>query len=267
MVNCIKWVGGKTKLSKSIIPLLNDYDIYIEPFLGSGAIGFNLLNDKNVDKIIILADKCWRLINFYYYVRNSIDELIQEINKLPYDNITQEIYTYLRKEFNNSTGIKSASLFLWINLTCYNGMYRENSKGEYNVPYGKKQEINIKTKIESILELNKLFKKYNQLYIVNCGYDELYQKYGEVENILWYLDPPYYNSFNEYISEKFDSKKFWDYTIKLKGKWIMSNSLDFKELINDEKYKVMDLKISYNIRPHSKTDDSKCKEILVISDN
>ena len=269
MVSVTKWVGGKSKLSSSLLPLIKTCiteTTYIEPFLGSGAIAFNLIK-KNIlkEKQVILNDKCKRLMNYYHYIMESPEEIIDYTKELQLEDINDDIYKQYRDEFNTSQGITNASLFLWINLSCYNGMYRENKQGKFNIPYGKKSSIleSVNNKFESIRELSLLLNS-NDITLLNEDYEVLYQQYN---NSFWYLDPPYYNSFNQYVADGFDDIKFWMNTKLLNetNVWVMSNSGHFLDLFVDDDiltYPCESLDIKYSIRPQDMKDS---KELVVLS--
>lgn len=271
MANCIKWVGGKTKLYNNIYQFLQESlykDAYIEPFLGSGAVAFQLLTThENLfkNKTIILSDACWRLMNFYNYVLHEPENLILTIKKLPTDGITAEIYNKYRDYFNSlDKGIELAALFLWINMTCYNGMYRENKNGGYNVPFGKRVSINLEPKFDAILKLSSLLRKFPNLYLYSVDYSCLIEQYKLYSNIFWYFDPPYEKTFTGYLAGGFDSKKFWDNICVLNGKWVISNSGRFLNIMNNEKCKIFNMDIKYNIRPHN-TNTDVSSEIIILS--
>lgn len=127
----VKWAGGKRqiiKFIKSKVPL--SYERYIEPFVGGGALLFELL-----PKRAIIGDINKELINAYLVIRDSVSELIESLKK--HEN-SREYYYYIRAlDPNKLDPIERASRFIYLNKTCYNGLYRENSKGEFNVPFGR----------------------------------------------------------------------------------------------------------------------------------
>ncbi|TRO45614.1 Dam family site-specific DNA-(adenine-N6)-methyltransferase, partial [Candidatus Bathyarchaeota archaeon] len=129
----LKWVGGKRRLIESIIRLFpRDYSerAYHEPFFGGGALFFHLeptsgsINDVNQ-----------RLINFYMVLRDKPEELMEEASKYIYK---KDEYYRLRDRFNEGPlgDVEDAAILLYLNKTGFNGLYRVNSKGEYNVPFG-----------------------------------------------------------------------------------------------------------------------------------
>ena len=150
----IKWVGGKSQLLHEIEKRLPSFIVkkeqfnYVEPFIGSGAVLFHLLNNYsyNINKIVI-NDLNTRLIYLYETIINKPIIFIERINKIKkiYNHLKpieqKEFYLNRRKEFNNldvskKNKIDISVLFLFLNKTGFNGMYRENSKGLYNIPFG-----------------------------------------------------------------------------------------------------------------------------------
>ena len=145
----IKWAGGKNQLLNELAKKLpfenyNNITKYAEPFVGGGAVLFYILNNYNIKEVYI-SDINSKLIVTYKMIKKNVDELIIKLEKiqekyLRLDENSRKIY-YLekRKEFNlsNLNDIDIATLFIFLNKTCFNGLYRVNKKGEFNVPMGK----------------------------------------------------------------------------------------------------------------------------------
>jgi len=241
----IKWAGGKRRFVKEISEYIpqNSYNRYIEPFLGSGALFFNLepkeaiLNDLNMD-----------LINFYYFVKNNPVNLFDEINLLfnDFKNLEKEsrreIYKKIRCEYNNLKNqktIKKAAMFFFLNKVGFNGIYRVNSNGEFNVPIGHSKTFFIPQK-EEFLNVSTFFKK-NNIKFFNLSYEKIISEANKGDLI--YLDPPYYpdetSKFVGYTDPSFreeEHEKMLEYceTAFKKGADIIisnSNSIKFKNLI------------------------------------
>lgn len=134
----LKWAGGKRQLLsklKEVVP--QNFNTYFEPFLGGGALLFDLQPEKAV-----VADINPQLINLYIQVKNHPQELIEEIGELNFRLCDAERYYLLREKYNakiqmNILDIESVALFLWLNKYCFNGLYRVNSEGKFNVPWNK----------------------------------------------------------------------------------------------------------------------------------
>ena len=148
----IKWVGGKGQLLPEInklypIELGKSINKYAEIFIGGGAVLFDILSKYRLDEVYI-SDKNLELINTYKSIRDNIDILIKSLKKMeekyiPLDDENRKVYYYeKRQEYNNlkinieENNIEKASLFIFLNKTCFNGLYRVNKKGEFNVPMG-----------------------------------------------------------------------------------------------------------------------------------
>lgn len=178
----LKWVGGKRRLIEQIIGLFpKNYHkrAYHEPFFGGGALFFHLepssgsINDVNK-----------RLINFYKVLKEKPDELIEEACQYIYDKAE---YYRLRTRFNEEklTDVEDASILLYLNKTGYNGLYRVNSKGKYNVPFGR-------YKTPTIVDTKKIMEASKLLQNISIHSERFYsvKKHAE-EGDLVYFDPPY----------------------------------------------------------------------------
>jgi len=181
----IKWVGGKSGLIDQLHPLLPKYWeelIYLEPFLGGGAMFFSLnpnqpahLNDLNGD-----------LITTYQVVRDNPEELITFLNNLQKDH-SKEYYYDIRKAYNDEelTELSRAAYFIYLNKTGFNGLYRLNKKGKFNVPVGSYKNPTI-YKQEVILKASEALQNVT-FYSTDFEY---FLKYIAPESFV-YFDPPY----------------------------------------------------------------------------
>ena len=218
----IKWPGGKTRLLNEInnnLPnknILDSIEIYIEPFLGGGSTLLNIIPKLPNVKTIYVNDINTRLINLYKNVKYNVNELVyildkiyNDFNSLSDDKLKEEYYYNIRKEFNDITKyntIRNAAQFIFLNKYCFNGLYRENSKGEFNVSFNKLlKQINLYNK-EDIYDLHDFLLKYNVIFY-NKHYNEflatifniLYRKNESgvksitktFERTFIYFDPPY----------------------------------------------------------------------------
>jgi len=249
----LKWAGGKNKLIPQITPYLPNKLIrggvkkYIEPFVGGGALFFHVCQHYRCGQFIIM-DKNKDLITCYQMVKRYPHKLIASLDNmevffLKLENKEREKYYYAcRSEFNqlkktNSLNtlssvkfkIKLASLFLFLNKTCYNGLYRLNQSGEFNVPFGRYVHPNICPK-ENLLACSKVLKKVE---IVWGDYQESI-KYSSTSSF-FYFDPPYRPltksaSFNAYLNPKFGDAeqiqlaKFYFNLANKKNMVMLSNS-------------------------------------------
>lgn len=138
----MKWAGGKTQLLDrldKLIPLT--FNRYFEPFLGGGAFFYYLTSVRNLRFVAYLSDINQDLINVYKVIKSNLDELIEILKryKKEYHKAPRKFYYELRDrfDFENSTHIQKAARFITLNKTCYNGLFRVNSNGKFNVPMGR----------------------------------------------------------------------------------------------------------------------------------
>jgi DNA adenine methylase len=240
----IKWAGGKTQLIPSIEKALpngikvNSQLTYVEPFVGGGAILFWVLNNfKNLKKAVI-NDINPDLIKSYQTIRDNPYELINALKDIQNEYYTlnsedtrREYYMSKRAKYNTKKldNVTNTALFIFINRTCFNGLYRVNSKGLYNVPFGKYINPTICDE-RTILSNSTHLQKVEML---NGDYRETLRFGGE--NTFFYFDPPYKplsntSSFNSYAKEVFDDneqirlKEFCNQISQTGSKFILSNS-------------------------------------------
>jgi DNA adenine methylase len=189
----VKWAGGKTQLLDRLdkfIPLT--FTRYFEPFLGGGAFFYHLISARNLRFVAYLSDTNQELINVYKVVKSNVNELIDilETYKIEYHKAPQNFYRELRDKFNidSQTPIERAARFITLNKTCYNGLYRVNSQGKFNVPMGK-------YKNPVICDSKNL---HNASLVLRSTDSQLYsEEYSKIltdnaqEGDFVYLDPPY----------------------------------------------------------------------------
>lgn len=268
----LKWVGGKRQLLDEIIPIIpKKYSTYVEPFLGGAAVLFELQPNK-----AIINDYNKELINVYCVIRDFPEELINELEKHRENN--SEEYFYQIRSLDRSdnffylTDIERAARIIYLNKTCYNGLYRVNSSGQFNSPYGKYKNPNIVNEV-TIRAVSKYLNK-NKIQIKNGDYKDVLK--GLRKGAFVYLDPPYMpisssSSFTGYTEGGFDyekQKELRDECLKLnkKGiKFLLSNSYcpEILELYNDKDiFKIIEVKAKRNI--NSKADKrGEIKEVLI----
>jgi len=221
----LKWAGGKTQLLENII--LPDGDTYIEPFIGGGAVLFEVANRY---ENIIINDINTDLITTYQTIKETPLKLITIMSGLEseYNNCDdkKECYLNKRKLFNkrNSDNIIQSALMIFLNKTCFNGLYRVNKSNGFNVPWNQKEKIKIFDK-DNILNISKVLQKVT---ILNGNYDETL-KYVKGDTI-FYFDPPYKpvnkSNFN-YAKLGFNDenqRELAEFCMNLKHKWLLSNS-------------------------------------------
>ena len=218
----IKWVGGKGQLLSEInklypVELGKNINKYAEIFVGGGAVLFDILSKYKLDEVYI-SDKNLELINTYKSIRDNVDILIKSLKEMeeqyiPLNNEDRKIYYYEKREEYNSLKINSemnniekAILFIFLNKTCFNGLYRVNKKGKFNVPMGAYK----KPKICDEENLKNVSLTLRNVKIVYADYRES-EKFIDDKTFV-YIDPPYRplnitSSFTSYTENDFNDKE------------------------------------------------------------
>lgn len=202
----VKWVGGKRQLLKQFneMGLYPPIDFnpkknrYFEPFVGGGAVFFDLHPQK-----ASLSDMNFELVTTYNVIKNDVENLIKLLKKHPYN---KEYFLKIRaKKVENLTPLQIASRFIYLNRTCFNGMYRVNSRGEFNVPFGAYTNPQI-CDAENLRKVSKALKNVEVKY---QDYKLAIKKAKKGDFV--YFDPPYHpltdtSSFTSYTKENFGEK-------------------------------------------------------------
>lgn len=238
----VKWVGGKRQLMFELLKNMPQiYNRYFEPFIGGGALFFELQPEQ-----AYISDMNEELINLYQVVRDNVDELITDLKK---HDISKEYFMEIRnidrtEDYENWSSIQKASRFIYLNRTCFNGMYRVNSKGEFNVPFGH-------YKNPRIIDENNLTNCSNLLQrteIRHADFSEILTKVQEGDFV--YFDPPYVplsetSSFTSYTKDGFDI----DMQFKLRDVCDELDSIGVKFLLSNSDTKLVnELYENYNIK-------------------
>lgn len=240
----LKWAGGKTQLLVELDRFIPEvYDTYIEAFLGGGALFFHIRPPK-----AILSDINPELINCYTTVRDNIESLIIELKT--FDN--NEAFYYDLRAINLSTlnNIERAARFIYLNKTCFNGLYRENKKGEFNVPYGR-------YKNPQFCDEKRLYASHEALQgakLVCANYKTVLKRYAQFGDLI-FLDPPYvpvgkFSDFQRYTKDFFydddhiELRDEFNRLEKIGAKVILTNSnVEFvHELYKEHKIEVFNTK-------------------------
>ena len=250
----LKWVGGKRQLLPDIVPMINKKgSIYVEPFIGGGAVLFNMQPKK-----AIINDYNQELINVYITVRDNLEELLDEL-RIHEENNSSDYYYEIRaldraEEFAQMSNVEKAARIIYLNKTCYNGLYRVNMAGQFNSPYGKYKNPNIVN--EAVLRAISNYFNTNEITILNGDYKEVLKDLEKEAFV--YLDPPYMpissSSFTGYTEGGFgynsqvELKKECDKLNEKGIRFVQSNSdcEIIRELYKDYKIKTVKAKRSIN---------------------
>jgi DNA adenine methylase len=244
----LKWAGGKTQIlpyiDKSIPPILKTVgiDTYIEPFIGGGSVFFNIASNYKVNKFV-LNDGNKDLFLMYKVIKDKAPALIESLKKLKKeftwlsDKKRSDYYYTIRSRYNNTGDdsrdeiLQKAVYGIFLNKTCFNGLYRKNKKGEFNVPYGRYKNPEIFNE-SNLLNISRILKKVK----LCCGDFTLIEKHITGKTFI-YFDPPYRpisktSSFTSYDINDFDDneqRRLADFYINLDKNYknislMMSNS-------------------------------------------
>jgi DNA adenine methylase len=253
----LKWVGGKRQLMPAIIELIpKNYTNYYEPFIGGGAVLFDLQ-----PKSAVINDFNEELINVYQTIKENPEELISDLKT--HKNESDYFYDLraLDREdnFENLSNIKKASRVIYLNKTCYNGLYRVNNSGEFNSPFGRYKNPNIVN--ETTIRAVSKYLNTNKITILNEDFEEALK--GIKKGSFVYFDPPYHpvsasSNFTGYVQGGFDmyeQVRLRDLCNKLNEKginFLLSNSATqfIEDLYKD--YKISYVKANRSINSNAK---------------
>jgi DNA adenine methylase len=265
----LKWVGGKRQLMPSIVELMpkNIKELnYVEPFIGGGAVLFHLQ-----PRTAIINDFNDELINVYNVIKNSLNELIVDLKT--HENNADYFYQIRSldrtNDFKSLTPVQRASRVIYLNKTCFNGLYRVNNAGEFNAPFGRYKNPNIVN--EPTLKAVNKFLNNSNVRISSGDYSEILESADE--NSFVYFDPPYHpisesSNFTGYVQggwDVFDQirlREFCDQLNERGIKFLLSNSS--APLIKDqyENYTITTVKANRSINSNG-ADRGEVDEFLI----
>lgn len=205
----VKWAGGKGQLLEQFKPLFpKKFNRYLEPFVGSGAVFFYIVQNFK-PKEIIISDTNKELINTYEIIRDDVERLIVELKQHKEYHMAEGKKYYLTIRATNPKDLPTlerAARFIYLNKTCFNGLYRVNSKGKFNVPMGsyKNPDIVQEDRLRLVSELLK------NVIIKVMSFEKVLD-FAKKEDFI-YFDPPYYplknkKSFTTYTKDSFMEKE------------------------------------------------------------
>jgi len=258
----VKWAGGKRQL----IPILNQnlpesFGTYYEPFLGGGALLFHILTDKNGQKCSI-SDLNSDLVLAYTTIRDRIDALITSLkNHEKNYQKDSESYYYSIRESNPRSEIEKTSRLIFLNRTCFNGLYRVNSKGKFNVPLGKYSNPNIVNE-ENIRAVSHILQSSRTA--IKCRDFEAVLRDAKKGDLI-YFDPPYQpvsatSNFTSYTTKDFtydDLTRLAELCLKLDSRGcnvLLSNSdsQEVADIFAKNPWKITRISANRSINSNSK---------------
>lgn len=286
----VKWAGGKTRLLKEIEqrlpPGFDEWEevTYIEPFVGGGSVLFHMLEKhKNISKAII-NDINPVLMHTYHWIKRNPSQIMEtlkalktEYEKQPNDEAKEAFYYRVRDTFNRIQfeDEQKVAFFIFLNHTCFNGLYRENRIGNFNVPHGRYKKPAIFVE-KNICALHEALQKVE----IHCGdFAEIFRSIGDEPTFI-YLDPPYRPISQQMtMFTLYDKSGFTDFDQKRlkeicdifgnKGCRIMlSNSdsydddISYFESLYDNGYSVDRIEVTRMINPYN-SKNRKPKEVLI----
>ena len=264
----LKWVGGKRQLMSEIEKVLpKTYTTYYEPFIGGGAVLFELQPNKAV-----INDVNGELINLYNVIKDDVELLIEDLKK--HENTPEYFYSIReldrkKDKYENLSNVEKASRIVYLNKTCFNGLFRVNKAGEFNSPFGKYKNPNIVDEV-TLRAVSKYFNKAD-IKILNGDFEASLK--GIRKGAFVYLDPPYdpvsnsanftgYDKGGFNRDEQIRLKKLCDKLDKKGVKFLLSNSAtDFiKDLYKDYNIKIVKAKRAINSNGNAR---GEVDEVLV----
>lgn len=255
----IKWVGGKTQLLEQLdVQLPADFDnwkdvTYIEPFVGGGAMLFYMLQQYPNIRYAVINDVNSDLTTCYQTVRDNPEELISSLREvqnaygaLLSDDDRKDFFLSVRDRYNekNLDSIENTTSFFFLNRTCFNGLYRVNKKGHFNVPFGKYANPLICDEV-TIRKDSELLRRVE---IMTGDFEATFRHARE--NTIFYFDPPYRplnntSGFNDYAKEPFNDeaqirlKRYCDRINDAGFKFMLSNSDCKGKNVDDDFFDVL----------------------------
>lgn len=262
----LRWAGGKTRsipfLEKHLPPNVSSMHRYYEPFIGAGSLFFHIKPSK-----AILSDNNKDLIECYETVQKRPDAILTYLGQY-LSNTCEEYYYKMREKYNTSKhSIARAALFIYLNKTCFNGIWRVNKKGEFNVPYGFKEPPALPSKEE----LRNVSISLSNVELIHSDYKEAVKNAKRDDFI--YFDPPYLpingtSCFTRYTRDRFtkddhDELALLAKKLTSKGCYVLISNADgpyIRSLYEDD-FNIFELEVTRWIRSDGKR--YKVKEVAI----
>ena len=253
----LKWAGGKRQLHSIILPIIKKYlskeNIYYEPFVGAGSVFLELAHQN-----VVINDSNSDLMTCYQVIKNNSDDLLEQL-RIYKENHSKENYYEVRKKdrdlmkFSNMTYTERAARVIYLNKTCFNGLYRVNKKGQFNTPLGSYKNPSVYD-IDNIKNISDYLNE-NNVQIRNADFYDAVKDAHNGDFI--YFDPPYdyeEKGFSYYQKEGFNEvdlyrlKDTCDKLIEIGCHVLISNHATKKviDLFSEDNYELIDLTYDIN---------------------
>ncbi len=266
----VKWVGGKRDVIKKYLAnhFPEDFNNYFEPFVGGGAVLLHLQPNN-----VVINDINKELIATYKAIKRNPIELMNILNEY-HNNHSKDFYYELRKQ-NPNNNVEKAARLIYLNKTCFNGLYRVNSKNEFNVPFNNKTKDKLVLyNKDNILALSKYLKQ-SKTKIYSKDFKEIFKQAKTGDFI--FCDPPYdyeeenKNGFDSYDKNNFGKKGQIELANCLKEadkqgiKWMLTNHNT--KLINElyKDFKIIPIKTNRNVNSNGTKRKNTGDEVIVIN--
>jgi len=260
----LKWVGGKTQIIDDVLATFpRDIDTYHEPFVGGGSVLFAVLTSDDIKvKRVCASDNNPHLVAFYKHIQGEPEKLYQVVDELfrAYDqSASKEAFYYEQREHYRAlpSCVEKSALLLFLNKTCFRGLYREGPSG-FNVPYGHYKKTPHWPTMDDCRDVQKLLEPVEFRV---CDFSEALAQVGVGDFV--YADPPYAQetktSFKEYTQRGFDQEKLFKELQKVMFTMSNANVPCVTEFFKD--YKILYIKARRAI--HSKNPSTTTTEVLV----
>jgi DNA adenine methylase len=275
----LKWAGGKNQLIQQYLPHFPEsFQHYYEPFVGGGALFFYLQSQRSTvqPQKSLLVDINIELVNVYRCVRDQVEELIERL-EAHQDQHCPEHFYQVRSQlttsddwFSQGNNLDKAARLIYLNKTCFNGLYRENSKGHFNVPIGSYKKPLIYD--PATLRSDALALKSAQ---ITEGYFDVVLEFARSSDDFVYFDPPYYpisptskfTAYNRYSFSEADQVRLRDVMVQLsdRGVKVMLSNSDCP-FVRDlyQNFQIHTIQASRNINCNAEK-RGKITEVLVTS--
>jgi DNA adenine methylase len=254
MKSPIKWMGGKSKSVKTIIPLIPEHSCYVEPFFGGGWIYFA----KEPSKVEVINDINGELINFFEVLRTKKDEFLSQFE---FALKSRELYLNFRKnmDLHNLSDVERAFRFYYIIQNAFGGMYRMNKKGECNAAFVSSPRKEAQGSFWDLEKINMAHERLKYTILENRDYKDLIKIYDK-EDTFFFFDPPYDTELKYNGKSNFDYNELLNVCINLKGKFLLTLNGGMREKFSE--FYIMENKVAHTINGWENRDNDRTEIII-----